>query len=155
MVSGRKPCEHIILYTYHYIISFLNINKTYLIILNELLMVSGNAGEEENPVNRGVLLQYTTNNGVAWATINYHEPTEFSRVGSSSSSSGSSRRAPPVARRASPALLTGLSLPHQQGCVIVCVGVKCVCSGAPLCRAGSCTLLRGASRNVRVILCCI
>ena len=75
--------------------------------------------------------------------------------------SRSSSRASPVARKTSPALLTGLSLPTNRAvllsvcldntvCVIVCVIVWIV-----LRRAGNCTLLRGASRGVRVIVCCI
>ena len=42
-----------------------------------------------------------------------------------------------MARRASPDLLTSLSLPNQQGCVIVCVWVKCHCDLTTITRSFS------------------
>ena len=50
---------------------------------------------------------------------------------------------------------TGPLLPYHQGCVIVCVGVQCVCSGAHPRHVESCRLLRGVSRGDRVCGCCI
>jgi len=56
-----------------------------------------------------------------------------------------------------PPQLRGVSLsrPTHQGCVIVCVGVQCVCSGAPHHLAGNCRLRQGASRGVLVSGYCI
>lgn len=36
--------------------------------------------DPQRALDKGVILQYTTDNGITWATINVHDPLDFRKV---------------------------------------------------------------------------
>ena len=38
------------------------------------------SGDQTNELDKGVVLQYSTNKGIQWRTINSHDPAEFGKV---------------------------------------------------------------------------